>query len=81
MKGNFQNSRTINGIDMKLRPVSKFDKRNTAKSKRFDDDVMSANCSIIDLFRIYIKFRATGKPDSGCMVCKTYIFINSNFLF
>ena len=46
MKGNFHNSRAINDIDMKLRPVTKFDKKNTATLKRFDDEVMSANCGV-----------------------------------
>ena len=53
MKDNFLNSRFIYDIDMKLGPVIKFDKKNTATSKKIDDDVMSANCGIIDLFPIY----------------------------
>ena len=32
---------------MKLGPVTKLDKRNTATSKDFDDDVMSVNCDVI----------------------------------
>ena len=39
---------------------------------------MSANCDAIAIFSIYRKFGAIRKPDSGRMVCKTYIFINSN---
>ena len=31
---------------MKLGPVTKLDKRNTATSKKIDDDVMSANCDV-----------------------------------
>ena len=41
---------------------------------------MSENCDVIDIFPIYGQFRVIRKPDSGCIVCKTYIFINSNFL-
>ena len=41
---------------------------------------MLANCDVIVIFLIYGQFGAIGKPDSRCIVCKTYIFINSNFL-
>ena len=41
---------------------------------------MSANCDIIVIFPISGQFGAIRKPDSGRMVCKTYIFINSNLL-
>ena len=47
---------------MKLGPVTKLDKRNKTTSKTFDDDVFSANCNTIVIF-----------PDSGLIVCKTYI--------
>ena len=79
--GDFHNSRTSNDIDMKLGPVTKLDKKNTATSKISDDDVMSANCDVIIIFSIYGQFVATQKPDSGHMIsiCKTYIFINSSF--
>ena len=30
---------------MKLGPVTKLDKRNKITSKKFDDEVMSANCA------------------------------------
>ena len=65
---------------MKLGPVTKIDKRNKITSKKFDDDVVSANCDILLIFSIYGQFRAIRKPDSGRIVCKTYIFINSNLL-
>ena len=65
---------------MKLRPVTKIDKKNKKTSKKFDDDVMSANCDIIVTILIYGQFRAIRKPDSACMVCKTSIFINNNLL-
>ena len=65
---------------MKLGPVTKLDKRNKTTSKKFDDDVMSENCDVIVIFPIYSQFGAIWKPDSGRIVCKTYIFINSNLL-
>ena len=63
---------------MKLGSVTKLDKRNKITSKKFDDDVTSANCDAIVIFPIYDQFGAIRKPDSGCVVCKTYNFINSN---
>ena len=63
---------------MKLGPVTKLDKRNKTTSKKIDDDVMSENCDVIAIFPIYGQFGAIWKPDSGRIVCKTYIFINSN---
>ena len=41
---------------------------------------MSENCDVIAIFPIYGQFGAIWKPDSGRIVCKTYIFINSNLL-
>ena len=55
---------------MKLGTVTKLDKRNTATSKKFDNDVMLPNCDIIVIFLIYGQFGAIGKPNSRCMVCK-----------
>ena len=40
---------------MKLGPVTKFDKRNTATLENFDDDVMSVNCD--EIFPIFGQFR------------------------
>ena len=37
---NCHNSRTNHDIDIKLRPVTEVDKRNTATSEKIDDDVM-----------------------------------------
>ena len=36
------------------------------------------NCDVIVIFSIYDQFGAIRKPDSERIVCKTYIFINSN---
>ena len=41
---------------------------------------MSANCDVIAIFPIYGQFVAIQKPDSGGIVCQTYIFIKSNLL-
>ena len=61
---------------MKLGSVTKLDKRNKTTSKTFDDDFTSANCDIIVIFPIYDQSEAIWKPDSGRLVCKTYIFIS-----
>ena len=69
-----------NGIDMKLGPVTKLDKKHTATSKKFGDDAMSVNCGVMVIFPIYDQFGAIRKADSECIVCKSYIFSNSNLL-
>ena len=66
---------------MKLGPVTRLNKKNKTKSKQFDDDFMSANFDVIVIFPIYGQFRAIRKLDSVCIVCKTYLFINSNLLY
>ena len=65
---------------MKLGPVTKLDKRNKTTSKKSDDNVMSENCEVIVIYLIYGQFGAIQKPDSGRIICKTYIFINSKLL-
>ena len=44
---------------MKLRPVTKLDKKNKATSKKFDFDVVSENCDAIVIFRIFGQFGVT----------------------
>ena len=39
---------------------------------------MSSNCHVIVIFLVSGQFGTIRKPDSGCIVFKTYIFINSN---
>ena len=73
MNENFNNSRTSDDIDMKLGPVTILDKENTRTLKKIDDNVMPENCDVIVSGTLL-------KPDSGRMVCKTYIFINSDIL-
>ena len=80
IKENRYNSRTSDDIDMKLGPVTKLDKRNKTTSKKFDVDVMSENCDVIVIFRIFGQFGAVRRPDSGHRVCKSYVFSNSNLL-
>ena len=46
---------------MKLRPVTKLEKRNKTTSKNFDDDAMSEDCDIIATFPIYDQFGAIRK--------------------
>ena len=41
---------------------------------------MSVNFDVFVIFPIYGQFGAIRKPDSGHIVCKTYIFIKSNLL-
>ena len=59
---------------MKLRPVTKLDKRNKTTSKLFDVDLMSKNYDVIDIFRISGQFEAIRRPDSGHRVCKSSVF-------
>ena len=80
MKENYHKSRTSDDIDLKLGPVTKIDKRKKTFSKESDDSAMSENYDVIYFFQIYGQFGAIRKPDSGRIVYKTYIFINSNFL-
>ena len=63
---------------MKPRPVTKLDKRNITTSNKFDDDVMSENCNVIVIFRIFDQFGAVWRPDSGHRVCRSYVCNNSN---
>ena len=64
---------------MKLEPLPKLHKRNKTTSKKIEDDVMSKHCDVI-IFLVYDQFGAIRKPDSGFIVCKTYVFINNNLL-
>ena len=69
-----------NDIDMKLGPVTKLDKRNKTTSKEIDDNVITLNCDVIGIFPFYGQFGAIEKPASRRIVCKIYIFSNSNLL-
>ena len=43
---------------MKLGPVTELDKRNTATSKKFENDVISTNCDVI----VFFPFMANLQP-------------------
>ena len=60
---------------MKLGPVTNFNKRIMATSRKFDDDVISTNYIF---FPSYAQFSAVRKSDSGAMLYKIYIFTNNN---
>ena len=77
---NFDNSIANHDIDMKLGPAIKLDKKNTATSKTFDNYIILVNSDAIVFFSIYGQFAVIQKLDSRCMVYKTYIFNNNNFL-
>ena len=76
MKINCHNPRTSDDIDMKLEPVTKLDKKNKTTSKKIDNDVILGNYDAI-----YGRFGSIRKPDSRHIVCKSYIFSDSNLLF
>ena len=40
-------------MERKLGPVTEINMRNKTTSKKFEDDVMSANCDAIVIFPIY----------------------------
>ena len=65
---------------MKLGPATKLDKKKKTTLIKFDCDIVPKAGDIIIIFRIHGQFEAIRKPDSGCIVCKTYISINSNLL-
>ena len=64
ISGFLVNSRTSDDVDMKLGLVTKFEKRNKTKPKKFDGNVMSENCDVIAIFPIHGQFGAIQKPDS-----------------
>ena len=62
---------------MKLGPVTRLCHGHV---KKVDDDIMSTSFEVIVIFLIYSQFEVMRKLDTGSMICKTYIFINSNLL-
>ena len=67
---------------MKLGPVTKLNKKKKKKkkkktAKKIDDDVLPGNFDVIVIFPIYGLFGGIWKLDSGCIVCKIYIFFLS----
>ena len=55
-------------IDMKIGPVFKLEKKKTITSKKFYNDVVTANYDVIVNFQIYKQFGAIHEPNSGYMV-------------
>ena len=62
---------------MKLGPVTKLDKRNTARSNKFDE--LSESCEVIVIFPIYSQSGAIRKPDPRRINYKTYFSIIVTF--
>ena len=65
---------------MKLEPITQNDKRQMVTSKKFDNEVTSANPDVIVFYQFMAPVCSYPEPDAGHMVYKTYIFINSNLL-
>ena len=72
MKEIYHNSRASDGIDMKLGPVTKLDKRNKVTLRNFDDDVATINCAVIVILPIY------GQFDSIWMLAIFFLTKNEN---
>ena len=62
MKEIYHNSRASTGIDTKLGPVTKLDKRNKITLRNFDDDVVTINCGVIVILPIYAQFDSIRMP-------------------
>ena len=65
---------------MEIDIETKINKSNKTTSKKFVNNAISKNYDVIAIFSSYGRFGAIQKSDSGRIVCKTYIFINSNLL-
>ena len=74
------NSRIINDIEAKLRPLSKLGERNTIPLKDFDNDFMLANYNVIIIFSIYSLFRTIQKSDSRCMRYNSWFLLPTFYL-
>ena len=71
MKENCHNSRTRDGIDLKLGPVTELDKRNKILSKK----LLMTSCRKIIMSLSFFQFirnldQSGWKPGSGCIVYK-----------
>ena len=77
---NWHNSRTSNDIDVKREPVIKLDTKKHGIIKKVGRRRYIGICDVIVIFRIHGQFGAIWKSDSGGIVCKTYILINSKLL-
>ena len=68
IKENCHNSRTSDDIEMKLGLVNKLDKASKATLKKIDVNVMSENCDVIVIFRIFGQFESV-QTESLQKVC------------
>ena len=66
---NCHSSRNSDDVDVKFGLITKLYNKNKTVCKKIDDDVMSENCEVIIIFRIFGQFGAIGKLNSGGMVC------------
>ena len=48
------------------------------KKKKNEDGVLSVNYEVIVIFLNYGQFGAIQKPDTRCMICKTYLTKTEN---
>ena len=64
---------------MKLGPVTKLNERNKPTSKKFEDDIKSANRDVNVTFPFYGQFGAIWKPDSRCIVFKITFSLTVTF--
>ena len=60
--------------------LSKVEKRNVIKSKKCDNDILSAHYDVIFIFLIYDQFGAIRKLDAGCKIHNIQFFMNNSFL-
>ena len=60
MKENCRNSRTSNDIDMKLKPVTKIEKK-PRHPKKNNDGVILANCEVIVIFQFMGNLEQSGR--------------------
>ena len=65
---------------MNFGPVTNIYERNKTILKEFDDNVILKNYDVIMVFSIYGQSEAIRKLDSGRIICRILIFINSNLL-
>ena len=80
MNENCHNSRTSHDIDMKLGPLTKAEKSNTATSKKkMDNDVMAEDFDVIVFFTICGHTVTIRKRDSGRMVYKFSLTVTFYF--
>ena len=77
---NCHNSKTSNDIDVKLRPVTKIDRRKTARSKQEQKiyDFMSAIVTSLLFFFIYSQFEALPVKLTFSLIASFYLTKTEN---